>query len=318
MSDRPANYSYDSLRFPYFEQPFPTKRFSDVMYEVSGRTRAENHLITTAQAEFLSNWLKDKHMRARLEAWEAIVGFPEIINDIAAFLDRVADRYSLTHRRHLLRNPRPSHVAIEDLLPEWHVLQDRLYTTYRRSSEVRDAACTYVRDELRQPWPWLAYQLTNHVFEQAHDCALGVTPIRFRTSYLDDHIHGPYVQPFEYTFKAKPGELVDEARKRLDAEYAAVRANIQPRETKQQSLPKGNVRPDRELKTQRNTKWLYLYLIGKEHGPKISMYSMAKSFHIQQQKHRQHKKFPKCSCQGDVRAGIKSTQALLNLTPWRF
>jgi hypothetical protein len=162
MSDRPADDSYSPHRFPYFENPFPTKRVSDVMYDVSGRTRAENHLITTAQTEFLSNWLNDKRMRARLEAWEAIVGFPETINDIAAFLDRVADRYGLTHRRHLLRNAQPPHVSIDDLLPEWYILQDRLYATYRRSSEVRDAACTYVRDELRQPWPWLAYQLTNH------------------------------------------------------------------------------------------------------------------------------------------------------------
>ena len=82
MSDRSANYSYDPLRFPYFEAPFPTKRFRDVMYDVSGCTRAENHLITTAQTEFLLSWLTDKRMKAHLEAWEAIVGFPEIINDI--------------------------------------------------------------------------------------------------------------------------------------------------------------------------------------------------------------------------------------------
>jgi hypothetical protein len=314
MSDCPVEPPYNPHDFPCFEPPYPTKKCSDVMYEVSGETRAENHLITTAQDEFLSCWLNDKRMTARLQTWSASVGLPEIINDVAAFLDRVTDRYGFSRRADLGRIPRPPHTSVEDLLPEWYGLQDRLYGAYRSSREIMEATCTYVRDELEQPWPWLAYRLTNHVFEQAWDRALGITPVRSRPSHLDDHIYGPYVQPFEYTFKTKPGELVAEANKRFEAEYKAALTNLQ-RESKWQSLPKGKVRPDRERKTRRNTKWLYLYLIGKVHGPKISIYSIAKLFHIEQEKRPKHEKFPECSCQWDVRTGIKRAQALLDLTP---
>jgi hypothetical protein len=289
------------------------------MYEISGETRAENHLITTAQDEFLSCWLNDKRMTARLEAWEATIGLSEIVNDVAAFLDRVAERYSFSCRADLGRIPRPPHTSVEDLLPEWYGLQDRLYGAYRRSREIMEVTCTYVRDELEQPWPWLAYRLTNHVFEQASDRALGITPVRLRPSHLDDHIYGPYVQPFEYTFKTKPGELLAEANKRFEAEYKAARANLQLRESMWQDLPKGEVRPSRERKTRRDTKWLYVYLIGKVHGPKISIYSIAMLFHSEQEKRpNKHEKFPKCSCQVDVRTSIKRAQALLDLTPWRF
>jgi hypothetical protein len=318
MSDRPVKPPYNPHYFPEFDPPSPSPTFDDVIYAVLGRTRAENHLITIARDEFFSCWHTDERMAARLQAWSATIGLPEIVNDIAAFLDRVAERYGLSRRGDLGRISRPPHISVEDFLPEWYGLRDRLYAAYRRSPEVRDAACTYVCDELQQQWPWLAYRLTNRVFEQAWDRALGITPVRSRPSHLDDHIYGPYVQPFEYTLKTKPGELVAEAKTRFEAEYKAALTNLQPRESKWQSFPKGEVRPDRERKTRRNTKWLYLYLIGKVHGPKISIYSIAKLFHIEPEKRPKHKKFPKCSCQLDVRTGIKTVQALLDLTPWRF
>ena len=317
MSNHPVESPYNPDRFPEFEPLYPSQQFSNIMYDVSGQTRAEKHLITIARDTFLACWLNDERMSARLQAWNASVGLPEIINDVAAFLDRVTDRYGFSRHADLYRIPRPPHISVEDLLPKWYELQDRLYAAYRRSPEVRDAACTYVRDELQQPWPWLAGQLTNHVFEQAWDHALGITPERSRPSHLDDHIYGPYVQPFEYTFKTKPGELVAEANKRFEAESKAARANLQP-ESNWQGPPKGEVRLDRERKTRRNTKWLYLYLIGKVHGPGISIYSIAELFHSEQEKRSKHKKFPGCSCQGVVRTGIKSAQALLDLTPWRF
>jgi hypothetical protein len=288
------------------------------MYDVSGQTRAENHLITIAREEFLSCWLADERMATRVQGWNASIGLPAIVADVADFLDRVTKRYGFSRRADLGRIPRPIHVSIEDFLPEWCTLQDHLYAAYRRSTEVMNAACTYVRDELQQEWPWLVCQLTNYVFEQAWDRALGITPVRSRPSHLDDNIYGPYVQPFEYTFKTKPGELLVEATKRYDTEYMAGRTNLQPIESERRSLPKGKVRTDRERKTRRDTKWFYLYLVGKVHGPKISMYSLAKVLHSEQEKHRKHKKFPGCSCQVDVRTGIKRAQALLDLTPWGF
>ena len=109
----------------------------------------------------------------------------------AAFLDRVADRYGLSRRGDLGRTARPPHISVEDDLPEWYGLQDRLYAAYRRSPEVRNAACTYVSDDLQQPWPWLAYRLTHHVFEQAWEDALGITMIHQRTSHIDA-MHGTH------------------------------------------------------------------------------------------------------------------------------
>ena len=63
------------------------------MYAVAGKTRAENHLITIAHDVFLSCWLDDQSMKARLADWRVSVGLPAIIDDIALFLDRVAERY---------------------------------------------------------------------------------------------------------------------------------------------------------------------------------------------------------------------------------
>jgi hypothetical protein len=317
MSDRLVEPLYNPYYFPEFNPPYPSRTFDDVMYAVSGRNRAENHLITIARDEFFLCSRTDERIAARLETWSATIGLPEIINDVAAFLDRVADRYGLSRRGDLGRIPRPPHISVEDLLPEWYGLQDRLYAAYRRSSEVRDAACTYVCDELQQPWPWLAYRLTDHVFQQAWERAEGITMIHQRTSHLDP-IWDPRVQPFRFVFETRHGETVADANLRLMAEARDACANLLPIESESQSLPKGKVRPDRELKTQRNTKWLHLHLIGKVHGPSISMYSIAKLFHSEQDRRRKHPEFPWCSCQVDVRKGIKSAQALLDLTPYRF
>jgi hypothetical protein len=317
MSDRPVERSYDPHCFPEFEPPYLNQQFDDIMYEVSGRNRAENQLITIARDEFLRCWLADERVTARLQTWGATVGLPEIINDVAAFLDRVTNRYGFSRRADLGRIARPPHISIDDLLPEWYGLQDRLYAAYRRSPEVRDAACTYVCDELQQPWRWLAYRLIAHVFQQAWERAEGITMIRQRTSHLDP-IMEPRVQPFRFVFETRHGETVAEANHRLMAEARAACANLLPIESESQSLPKGKVRPDRELKTQRNTKWLHVHLIGKVHGPSISIYSIAKLFHSKQDRRREHKEFPRCSCQVDVRKGIKSAQALLDLTPYQF
>jgi hypothetical protein len=314
MSDHPVEPPYNPHYFPDFDPPYPSQQFNDVMYKVSGRTRAENHLITLAQDEFLSCWLNDERMAARLQTWSASIGLPEIINDIAAFLDRVADLYGLSRRGDLGRIPRPSHISVEALLPEWYELQDRLYAAYRRSPEIRDAACTYVCDELQKPWCWLAYRLTNHVFEQAWDRALGIMPVRSRPSHLDDHIYGPYVQPLEHTLKTKPGELVYEATKRLDAEYKAFRANLQSTECELKSLPKGKARSDREHKTRQYAKWLYFHLIHNKEPT-----ALARTFHTERQERGKHQKaFRSCACLQDVKYGLEQAEQLLNLNPYRF
>jgi hypothetical protein len=322
MSDHPVeppcNVRYvsrfDPHYFPHFDPPHPSSSFSQVMYDVSGETRAENHLIIIAQDELLLCLLADERVISRLDEWTTSVDLPQIVHDVADFLDRVAKRYSLSRRADLGRIPRPPHISVEDFLPEWRTLQDRLYATYRRGTEVLEAACGYVRDELQQPWPWLAYRLAYHLFQQAWERAEGVTMVRQRAPYfLYDDLWEPKVQPFRSVFETRPWETVSEARKRRMAEAMADCANLQPAESESRSLPKGKVRTDRELKTRRNTRWLYRHLICEE-----TKYRIALSYHAEQQSRQKHKEFPSCSCEGNVRRGIDSAQALLHLTPYCF
>jgi hypothetical protein len=137
MSHHPVDPPYEPHRFPNFDPPDPSQHFSDVMYAVCGETRAQKRLITLAQDEFFAYVLKDEQILCHLQQSSASIGLSEITTDIAAFLDRVAERYGFSRRGDLGRIPRPPHISVEDLLPEWYGLQDRLYAAYRRSSEVR-------------------------------------------------------------------------------------------------------------------------------------------------------------------------------------
>jgi hypothetical protein len=314
MDDYSAGHPYNPDRFPHFEPPIPSPKFYDVMHAVSGETRVKNHLITIAREEFLSCLLTNEGVTSRLQGWCANIGLPEIEHDIADFLDRVAQRLDLSHRATLGRTPPPPRTRIEDLLPEWDRLQGRLYTAYCRAPEVVEAACVYVHDELRQSWPWLAFRLTHDMFEQAWERAMGITLVGRRVSYLDDNIFGPLVQPFRSVFETRTGETVTEAKQRRMAEAEEDCNNMQAMESAAPfNLPKGSLRRDQEPNTRRNTRWLFQFLVCKE-----SKYRIAKAYHGDRRGGRQHKEWPSCSCQGDVRDGIKGAQVLLDLTPHHF
>jgi hypothetical protein len=70
MSDRLVEPLYNPYYFPEFNPPYPSRTFDDVMYAVSGRNRAENHLITIARDEFFLCPRTDERIAARL------VGYP--------------------------------------------------------------------------------------------------------------------------------------------------------------------------------------------------------------------------------------------------
>ena len=314
MSDRSVDPPYNLNRFPHFEQPFPSSQFLDVMLEVSGKDRAEKHLITIAQEEFLSCWLSDESTITRFKQWSASIGLPEITQEIANFLDRVAERYGLSRRAELGHTPRPPQMPVEDFLPEWYRLQDQLYAAYHRVPEVGDAIGRYVRDELRQPWPWLMCRLIYRLFQQAWEDAMGITPVYQWSLHLDDFIWGPYAQPSEYTLKTNDAEPLEVNKKRLMAEALAFIANLQPKESESWNLPKGKVRPDREVKTRRNTRWLYHSLI-----PKRELGDLAQVFHTERQKAEKHRvAYRSCSCLPTVKYGVKQAQQLLNKTPHWF
>ena len=315
MSDRPVeHWYYNPDEFPLFWDPQPSPSFKDVMHEVSGRTRSQKHLVTIAQAEMCSCLLADEHVICRLQAWSASVSLPAIENDIAGLLDRVAQCLDLPHRGKLIRTRPIPRTVIEDFLPEWCTLQDRLYAAYRRMPEVLEAACSYVRDELQQPWPWLAFRLADHVFEQAWERALGIKTVRSSPSYMADdfwdrpaqHFRSPFAR-----FETRPDETVAEAIQRRMAEALEDCKNLQASE----QFPKGVLRKDREDNVRRHTKWLYRWLTG---GREI--YPIARSYHQEQQGRRHNKRgFPRqCGCPGNVRKGIRDACKLLEQTPYRF
>jgi hypothetical protein len=315
MSDGPVEPLYNPHYFPHFNPPYPSPRLTDEMYAVSGRTRAQNHLITVARDAFLACCLADEGMTARLQSWSASIGLPEIINDVAAFLDRVADRYGLSRRGELGRIPRPPDISVDDFLPEWHTLQDRLYAGYRRFPEVLKVAFGYVGDELQQPWRWLAFRLTYHVFDKAWQRAMGVRMIERRTSHLDP-MWEPQAGPFRFVFETRCGETVPEAKRRLMAEALEASRDIhtdqdahrEDRSIHSYGLPKGSPRKDREANAIQDAQWLYRQLICGDSAAQI-----AESYH-QREKHKQDFS-NSCGCRQRVDRGLRNAILLLDGTP---
>jgi hypothetical protein len=309
MSDYPLEQLYPPDRFPHFQGPIASTKLSEVMYDVSGKTRVEKQLRTIAREELLACLRTNQQLTALLQEWSVNVGLPAIEHDIADFLDRVARRFGLARRGDLARHRRTPDTPIEDLLPEWYRLQDRLYTAYRRAGEVMGAAEACVRDAWQLPWLWLACRLAFDLFTQAHERALGVTFVRQRTSYLDDHVWGSYLPPVSFLgFKHKDWGLLDQAIQQFwDAAREIVDNMRAMAVTVPGDLPKGQWREDRERKTRRNVQWFYEYRIcGK------SAYEIAHARHANMgEKHP--KAFPKsCSCRKTVTMGLKVAEQLLS------
>ena len=254
-------------------------------------------------------------MTTRLEQWRTTVGLPEIVNDIAWFLDRVAVRYGFSRRADLGGHlPRPPQVPVEDFLPEWCMLQERLYTAYRRAREVVDAVEEYIHHELQQPWPWLMGRLSHHVFQQAWEQALGIILVHSRTSPLDP-LWEPSVQDFRFVFETKPGETVVEAQRRLMAEARHARKNVYATDGPQawwNISKKGYPRKNQQKNVLQDTKWLYRHLIDGDIGRQI-----AQSWHHQRTQHTQGFSMS-CGCERRVYHGLKNAAKLLSSTPYTF
>jgi hypothetical protein len=316
MSDYPLEQLYPPDNFPYFQDPICFSKFYDVMHAVSGDTRVQNHLITLARETLLSYLRTDERLTAYLQEWSANIGLPEIERDISDFLDRVVRRFGLSRRADLARLPRTPHIPIEDFFPEWYRLQTRLYAAYDRAGEVVDVACTYVRDELQLPWPWLAFRLAFDLFEQAHERALGITFVRQRPSYLDDYVYGPVVPHVTFPgFETKDGEPLDEAINRcIDAarehcNTLRAMAHVLPGD-----LPKGMLRTDQEGNTRRNIRWFYEHRICQK-----AKYQIAKAHHAERTDNGHEGAFPRsCSCRQNVTDGIEAAERVLGMSPYNF
>jgi hypothetical protein len=318
MSDHPAEHPYDPNRFPHFESPWITPRLDDVMYAVSCDTRATHYLIIIARKEFLSCWLSDTRMLPRLEGWRDSVGLPAIVDDVADFLDRVAERLGVPRRADLGRIPCTPQALFEDFIPEWCRLQDRLYTAYRRGGEVMNATEAYVCDELQQPWPWLVGQLTHYVFQQAWEQAMGITMVHQRTSPLDPMWELlDRVQPFRSVFQTRSGETVAQAKRRRMAEAREDCKELKSIENSQSwwDLPRGSPRKNQQENARQDARWLYRQLLCGD-----IPYQMALAWHHERKKSGQHAQdfSASCGCEQRVYRGIQKSRALLNSTPYEF
>jgi hypothetical protein len=281
MSDYPLEQLkqlYPPDQFPYFQPPICFGKLYDVMHAVSGETRVQRHLSTLARETLLSHLRTNERLTAYLQEWSASIGLPEIERDISDFLDQVARRFGLSRRGSLVGLPRPAHMPIEDFLPQWYRLQARLYAAYDRAGEVMDVACTYVRDELQLPWPWLAFRLSFDLFDQAHERAIGITFVRRSSSYLDDYVYGPHVPHVTFpAFETRDGEPLEVAIRRcMDAarehcNTLRAMARLLPGD-----LPKGMLRTDQEGNTRRNVWWFYEHRICQK-----TKYQIAKAYHAE-------------------------------------
>jgi len=318
MSNHPAERPYDSNCFPHFESPWSPPKLYDVMHAVSCDTRAKHYLISIAREEFLLTWLADKRMSSRLEGWNASVRLPEITNDVADFLDRVAQRLGLPRRADLGRIPCKPQTLFADFIQEWCRLQDRLYTAYQHGRIVFDAVEVYVRDELEEPWPWLVGRLAFHVFQDAWEKAMGITLLHQMTSPLDPMWEFlDQVQLCRFVFETKPDETVVEAKRRLMAEARHFRKNLQAIEPSKTwwHLPKGSPRKNQQENARQDARWLYRQLLCGD-----IPYQMAMSWHHDRKKSGQHAQefSASCGCEQRVYRGIEKARELLNSTPYEF
>jgi hypothetical protein len=317
MTDRSSDIRCDPDRFPYFNFAdfsvikMPDGRyFSEIAYDVSGRDRAENHLITIVQAELLSCMLMNKGVCDRLQGWSASVGLPEIEHDIADFLERVAQRLGLSQRADLgRRRPATPQALIEDLIPEWYRLQDCLYTAYGHAGKVLSAAGRYVYEELQRPWLWLAYRLTEHVFQEAWQRALGIKMVGSRTSYLDDNVWGFLEEDFEFVFKAPRHAHLAEVLQQWDDETKKARANLQ----RAAGIPKRRPGKNQQDNAKQDARWLYHQLICGDTERQI-----VESYHTERHQSGEHMQdlSSSCGCWQRVERGLRNASSLLSATAY--
>jgi hypothetical protein len=301
-------------KFPEFMPPeYEFSSVLDMMYKPSGSTRFENYLATIAREEFVACLLEDARVTPHFQAWMSRIGVPGIADDIADYLDRVAQRRGLASRGDLARVLPAPLTLIQDLLPEGHRLKDRLYIAYERGNEVLEAACDYVRNDLGQQWRWLAYRLTYHLLLQQWEHAVGLTMHMDWPGYMRWLLSDPPLQPVSATihWEAGLGESNAAVEKRVIAELRRELAKRRPIKMRGWDLKIGRVRPDSEQNMPRYTRWLY-----KDLTSKGIRYQLAQSYHDERQDCPGD--FPSCPCQQNVHYGITRALEILNNTSSPF
>jgi hypothetical protein len=280
--------------------------------DTTAATYADGVRHGAARVELLDCLADDAQVLARFEAWGREIGLIQATEEAASLADEVAQRcglrgrFDVWQRRGEITVEPPDEAQDQALLQALDQAVERFLAALRRSDGVFDAACGYVRDELRLPWVWLAWGLAKMLLKGAVAALYGIE-VHEEVSFTPED---PLAADVTFTFRTRPeeGETARAAQQRLQEEVAAVYAQIQP-----EPLPTGRLRKDLVEKTRRNVRWFYRHRVCHE-----TPYAIAKEEHTKPHRESHPRDVKDCSCLRNVLDGIKEAERVLGLTPHLF
>jgi hypothetical protein len=304
-------FNDSSKNFPFFDPPF-----IEEMHALSGTTHVENMRHIIARIELLNCLTEDPRVIARIETWGNDIGLIRAVDEVATVFDRVAQQCGLAHRADLFMSEQDSDTITlqdealdEELSQQVSQVLERYQEAIHHSSPAIEAAITYVRDELHLPWPWLAYELYMKLLMDTYQYMFGIdVPLGYRLDPDD-----PPVSPLSLIFETRPGETLRAAQRRFTEEANAAFAQLQALPDDENHAPLGLIRRDLEDTVRRNTRWLYRHLICHD-----CPYQIAKAYHAERIGEDHDRPFGDCSCQQNIRDGIREAKRVLGLTPFFF
>jgi hypothetical protein len=285
------------------------------MYHVTGATYADNLRHGCARVELLNCLDEDPQVLAHLETWGREIGLIQAAEEAARLGEEEAELCGVRGRWEIWRREEheplgPPDEARDQVLSERLTqAMERVLEAFRRNTEVFEAACAYVRDELQLPWIWLAWELSNMLLLDEFQYVFGIE-LRKGLRFIPED---PPAADFSWTFAKRPGETFRSMQQRFIEESNQAYAQIQPASGDVVDVPTGRLRKDLEETTRRYTRWFYRHRFCQENP-----YQIAKTHHAERDQAHQQQPFPKCSCLRNVLDGIKEAERVLGLTPYFF
>lgn len=151
---------------------------------------------------------------------------------------------------------------------------------------IADRIIGFVKQELKLPWAWVAYELGEASYRWLFDIAL--CRMRYKTVWVEPI--DPPAPPIDFAFRTSPDESVSEARKRFIEEQEQIKRQLDT-----YALPAGKSRNPEAI--ERHVDWFFRNRILGE-----SITSIAKSLDEEREPDRK-----------TVRDGINDTFALLSI-----
>jgi hypothetical protein len=269
------------------------------MYHVTGATYADNLRHGCARVALLDCLAEDPQVLAHLESWGREIGLIQAAEEVASLGEEAAQLCGVGSRWEVWRREEHEPLGPPDEARDQALLRlteafERFLEAFRRSTEVLEAACAFVRDELRLPWVWLAWELTMMLLLEAFQEVLGIEVCKGLRYIPED----PPAADFSWTFTTRPGETVSAAQQRFNAEAHTAFVQIQPVPDAPEQIPLGRQRQDLEELARRNAQWFYRHKVRQEPISRI-----ARDCHVSRV---------------NVYDGIKKAEQVLSLTTYVF